>query len=158
MTDGTRDAFEISATRLVAAAPRDVFGFLSDLENHWRIADRFVDVVELDGPPGARTGGRVRVRGPLGVRRTARTQVDFARPVEAMGGSARLGATSAEVRWLLAPEDGGTAVTLAAGIRSAGRLDRLLLALGGMAWMRRRFDGTLRALEGQVGAGPDPHA
>lgn len=117
-------------------------------ESHWLIADCFVDVVDLEGPPGARTGGRVRIRGPLGVRRTARTRVDFAHPVEEMGGSADFGAvTSAEVRWVLQPHERGTAVTLGANIRRAGLRDRMLLGLGGIAWMRRRFDGTLRALE-----------
>ncbi len=155
MSDESGRPFDISATRVVRAQRDDVFAFLSDLENHWRIADRFVDVVELEGPPGNRTGGRVRIRGPLGVRRTARTQVDFARPVEEMGGSAHLGsATSADVRWLLLPDDGGTAVTLAATIRHAGPRDRLLLALGGMTWMRRRFDGTLRALDDHLGKAP----
>ena len=148
-------AFDISATRVVAADRGDIFRFLSDLENHWLIADRFVDVVELEGPLGARTGGRVRIRGPLGVRRTARTQVDFARPFEEMGGSAHLsGATVAEVRWLLRPHDAGTSVTLGARIRRTGPRDRLLLALGGMAWMRRRLDGTLRALDDRLRVTP----
>ena len=145
--------FDIAVSRVVAAGREEVFAFLSDLENHWLIADRFVEVVELDGPPGSRTGGRVRIRGPLGVRRTARTQVDFARPVEEMGGSARLGgATSAEVRWLLQPSGGDTAVTLGASIRHAGPRDRLLLTLGGLPWMRRRFAGALRALDAQMRA------
>lgn len=149
------DPFDISATRVIPAGRDQVFGFLSDLENHWLIADRFVDVIDLDGPPGARTGGHVRLRGPLGVRRTARTQVDVARPVEEMGGSAVLGdATRAEVRWLLRGHDSGTVVTLAATVRSAGSRDRLLLTLGGMGWMRRRFEGALRALERQMRARP----
>lgn len=144
---------DISVTRVVAADRDVVFRFLSDLENHWLIADRFVEVLDLDGPPGARTGGHVRIRGPLGIRRTARTQVDFARPVEEMGGSAQLGRrTSADVRWLLRPGDGTTAVTLGAHIRHAGRLDRLLLALGGTAWMRQRFAGTLRTLDSRLRA------
>ena len=153
MSDVSLDAFDISVTRVVAVDRGEVFGFLSDLENHWLIADRFVDVIDLEGPPGARTGGRVRIRGPLGVRRTARTRVDFARPVEEMGGSADLGeTTSADVRWRLQARDGATAVTLGAKIRHAGPLDRLLLALGGLWWMRRRFDGTLRALDNQLSA------
>ncbi len=148
MTDTPPGTFDISATRVVSADRHEVFAFLADLENHWLIADRFVDVVDLEGPPGARTGGRVRIRGPLGVRRTARTRVDFAHPVEEMGGSADLGAaTSAEVRWVLEPDDRGTAITLGATIRRAGSGDRIVLALGGMAWMRRRFEGTLRALD-----------
>ena len=148
MTADVQDAPDICATRLLPVDRAEVFGFLADLENHWRIADRFVDVVSLDGPPGARTGGQVRIRGPLGVRRTARTRVDAARPTEEMRGSAELGrGTSAEVRWSLRPRDDGTAVTLTARIRHAGRADRLLLALGGLTWMRRRFDGALRALD-----------
>jgi len=70
-----------------------------------------------------------------------------------MGGSARPGQrTSADVRWLLRPHEGGTTVTLAAGLRETGPWDSLLLALGGMAWLRRRFAGTLRALEHQLSA------
>lgn len=155
MTGGSRDGFDISASRLVRAERADVFAFLSDLENHWLIADRFVEVVELKGPPGARTGGRVLIRGPLGVRRTARTRVDFARPVEEMCGSAHIGdATSARVRWLLREDGGGTGVTLAANINRAGPLDRLLLALGGMAWMRGRFASTLAVLDARLSTRP----
>jgi len=70
-----------------------------------------------------------------------------------MGGSARLGPrTTAEIRWRLRPHAGGTTVTLAAGLRETGPWDRLLLALGGMAWLRRRFAGTLRALDDELSA------
>lgn len=127
--------------------------FLSDLENHWLIADRFVEVIDLTGPPGARTGGHVRVHGPLGVRRTASTRVDFASPVHEMGGSAQIaGGTVASVRWLLAPRDGRTQVTLGATIEQAGTLDRLLLRAGGSAWMRSRFEGALSRLEDRLAA------
>jgi len=153
MTDRSADGFDISASRLIGAERADVFAFLSDLENHWLIADRFVEVVDLEGPPGARTGGRVRIRGPFGVRRTASTRVDYARPVAEMGGSAQISdATSAQVRWLLRDAAGGTAVTLGAMVESAGAADRLLLALGGMAWMRRRFASTLRTLDARLAA------
>ena len=145
------DAFDIEASRLVRADRGEVFSFLADLENHWRIADRFVEVVGLTGPPGARTGGRVRIRGPFGVQRVARTQVDFARPVDELGGSARIGnVTTGRVRWLLHAADGGTTVTLAARVEQAGTRDRLLLALGGRVWMRRRFVTTLRALDDRL--------
>jgi hypothetical protein len=58
-----------------------------------RVSGRFAEraeVVDLAGPPGARTGGCVGVRGPFAVRRTATTRVDFARPVAEMGGSAEM--------------------------------------------------------------------
>ena len=134
------------------AEPDQIFAFLADLENHWLIADRFVEVVDLTGPPGARTGGRVRVRGPLGVRRTATTTVDYASPVYEMGGSAEMsGGTSARVRWLLTPRNGGTDVALGATIQQAGPLDRVLLRAGGMAWLGSRFEGALQGLEDRLG-------
>lgn len=110
MSDASVD-FDLYASRSLCADIEKVFGFLADLENHWLIADRFVDVVDLTGPPGARSGGRV--RGPLRVHRTAMTRVAFARPVTEMGGTAELsGGTVAHVRWLLDPADGRTVVTL----------------------------------------------
>lgn len=148
---------DLRATHLVRADVADLFAFLADLENHWAIAGRFVDVVDLTGPPGARHGGRVRIRGPFGLHRTAHTSVDYARPSEEMGGSARIGrATSARVQWLLRPEGGATAVTLAARVERAGTLDRLLLALGGRAWLTQRFKSTLRALEVRLAAAGCP--
>jgi uncharacterized protein YndB with AHSA1/START domain len=138
---------EIAAEREIGQPPEDVFAFLTDLENHWLIADRFVDVVELEGPPGARHGGRVRIRGPLGIRRTATTRVLTALPTTAMQGGAWIGAlTHARVKWRLEPGGAGTRVALHATVQDASALDRLLLALGGRRWMQRRFESTLERL------------
>jgi hypothetical protein len=63
----------IEAGTVVPAAPPAVFDFLSDLRNHWVVAGRWIQVVALDGDGD---GGRVRIRGPLGLRRTAVTSVD----------------------------------------------------------------------------------
>lgn len=147
--------FDVHATRSLVADVSDVFAFLAELENHWRLADRFVEVVELAGPPGARTGGRVRVRGPLGLRRTATIRVDLVQPTDEVRGSAELsGGTVARVRWLLRPVNGRTAVTLGATIEEARPLDRLLLRAGGLAWMGARFDGALRSLEESLAPSP----
>ena len=70
---------DVEAAAVIPAAPEDVFAFLSDLQNHWRLADRFVEVVALESSDGGGDGGTVRVRGPLGVRRTATTRVVAAR-------------------------------------------------------------------------------
>ena len=86
---GAVAGFDVHATRSVGAEVADVFAFLADLENHWLLADRFVEVVELAGPPGARTGGRVRVRGPLRLRRTATIRVDAIRPTGGAEGPRR---------------------------------------------------------------------
>ena len=146
----------ISAARTVSASPEEVFAFLADLENHWAIADRFVDVVSLEGPPGARHGGLVRMRGPLELRRTARTRVLEAHPSERMVGQAEIGrATSARVQWTLDTHPDGTLVELAATVDRASALDRLLLALGGARWLRRRFAGALDRLAAVVPANLD---
>ena len=66
---------DVEAAALIPAAPEEVFAFLSDLGNHWRLADRFVEVVTLESSEvGHADGGTVRVRGPLGLRRTATTR------------------------------------------------------------------------------------
>jgi uncharacterized protein YndB with AHSA1/START domain len=147
----------IEADGVVPASPGEVFDFLSDLANHWRLVDRFVEVIELDGPPGAAPdSGLVRLRGPLGVRRTVRTRVSAARRPRLIVGTAELGEhTLARVSWTLAGRPGQTRVRLAAEVEHVGTLDRLLLELGGRAWLRRRFAHALEALaqrfaEGQV--------
>ena len=141
---------DIAANAHVAAPADEVFDFLSDLENHWLVADRFIEVVSLDRPGGgAATGGRVLMRGPLGLRRTAATRVVEAEPPRRMSGTAVVGRrTRARITWTLsAVRDGhGTDVRLAAAIDAAGPLDRALLVLGGRGWLEARFAGTLAVL------------
>jgi hypothetical protein len=130
---------------VVAATPEAVFAFLASLENHWKLAGRWVEVVAIDDG-----SGRVRIHGPVGLRRTARTTVIDAHPSHVMHGTAELsGGTLALVAWELAEEAGGTAVRLSARVERATLPDRVLLALGGRAWMRRRFDAILRRLDEQ---------
>lgn len=132
----------------VVRAPREaVFAFLADLENHWRLAQPFVQVLELSGPEGARDGGRVRIRGPLGVGRVARTRVEEVSAPERLRGRADVGATAAAVCWTLEPAGAHTHVTLAAEVVRATALDRMLLAAGGGWWLRRRFAATLARLD-----------
>lgn len=148
----------IVAERVVPVAPGAVFAFLADLGNHWQIADGMVEVISIDGPRSS----TVRLTGPLGVHRTARTSVEDAIPPGAQGGPSAAGAgalvgiaevgsrTRAEVRWRLQPEGGGTRVRLSADVVRATVLDRVLLALGGGAWLRRRFSEALESLERHV--------
>jgi hypothetical protein len=133
----------IEADGLVPAGRDAVYAFLADLANHWDLADRWVEVVSLTP---AHDGGRVTVRGPLGLRRTVDTRVDEVEPPGRIEGTARLGRTRAVVRWELRPEPRGTRVHLVATVLAAGPLDRLLLAAGGRAWLRRRFTVTLSRL------------
>ena len=139
----------IEAAALIPAEPEEVFDFLSVLGNHWLLASRFIEVVELDGPDS----GTVRLRGPLGLRRTARTRVTAARPPRLMIGTAEVGGvTRARVSWTLARRLNDTRVRLAAEVDGASRLDRILLALGGRHWLERRFAETLDALAAELKA------
>jgi len=135
---------DIAASEVVPAPREAVFAFLSDLHNHWAVAGRWIEVVALDG---GGDGGRVRIRGPLGVRRTAVTSVERVDPPERLEGTARLGRTEARVAWTLHEQrHGATEVRLVATVVRAGPLDRAVLALGGASWMRRLFAATLAHL------------
>jgi hypothetical protein len=146
----------IEATAVVPAECEAVFDFLSDLGNHWRLARCFIDVIELDAgrPGGAPDSATVRLRGPLGLRRIARTKVTAARAPRLMIGTAELGTrTRARVSWTLARRLHETRVRLTAEVDGAGRIDRAMLALGGRRWLERRFADTLAALVEELRAG-----
>ena len=138
----------ISAHATVPAPPQAVFAFLSDLENHWALADRFIEVLTLErGPDGVAHGGQVRMRGPLGLMRTATTRVVETHPPSSMAGTADLsGGTKARVRWSMSATEGGSRVELSALVEQAALGDRLLLAVGGGVWLRRRFARILETL------------
>ncbi|HEX6460764.1 MAG TPA: SRPBCC family protein [Thermoleophilaceae bacterium] len=134
----------VNSRRVIPAERDRLFEFLSDLENHWLLADGAISVVHVE--PG--DGGRVRMRGPLGVRRTAVTSLERLDPPRAITGTADVGArTRAHVIWELEPDGGGgTSVTLSARVEEAAPLDRLLLAAGGRAWLESRFHRILATL------------
>lgn len=134
------------------APPADVFGFLVDLEKHWLVAGRFIQVVALEGPEGAHHGGRVRIHGPLGLRRTAQTKVEGAEPPHRLFGKASVGRhTEARVSWQMSANgERGTRIRLEAQVVRAGIIDRVALALGGRIWMRHGFRTTLAGLAARL--------
>jgi uncharacterized protein YndB with AHSA1/START domain len=135
----------IAATRVVRASPEVVFRFLSNLENHWKLTGRWVEAISLDD-----STGRVRIHGPLGLRRTATTAVVEASPSHAIRGTAELsGGTLANVAWELSEDAHGTAVRLSAEVERAALPDHILLALGGRTWLAQRFDAILERLDEQ---------
>jgi uncharacterized protein YndB with AHSA1/START domain len=141
---------EISATATVAHPPERVFEFLSDLRNHWRLEERFVELDDVTP-----TGGRVRVRGPLGLSRLARTRVLEAEPPPPghLRGEAEVGRTTrGQVRWEIAPDGSGSRVTLAATPDRLSLVDLVLLGAGGRAWMERLFRNALLRLDGVLTA------
>jgi hypothetical protein len=131
----------IAARRHVPRPRDELYALLADLRSHWTLAGRWVEPLEL-----REDGGTVRVRGPLGVHRTIATTLTDAREPECVAGEAAIGRTRAAISWLLEADGAGTFVTLRAHVLTAGPVDRALLALGGRAWMSRRFDATLQRL------------
>lgn len=134
--------------------PEAAFAFLADLENHWRLTGRAIGIDELAGPPGARTGGVVTLRGPLGLRRRVRTRMLEAAEPRWMVGIAEVGReTLAGISWRLAASPARTSVELRAEIVYLSRFDRVLWRLGARRWMERLFSQALVALEAELAAG-----
>jgi hypothetical protein len=121
-----------------------VWALVADLREHWLLADRWTEVRRIDAD-----GGTIRLRGPVGVRRTVDVRVTRREPPRTLEGVADLGpSTSARVRWSLAPEGpDATRVTLTAEVLQNGLADGVLLALGADRWLRWRFRVTLSRLD-----------
>ncbi len=133
----------IEATRAVSAPPERVFEFLSDLRNHWRLERRFLELEDV-----GEKGGVIRLTGPLGLSRKARTAVLEAVPHTRVAGRADLrGGTVGLVAWEIRPEGSGSRVRLAAEIPQAWLPDRIFLVLGGRIWLRRLFARALVNLD-----------
>jgi hypothetical protein len=125
-----------------------VFGFLASMGNHWRLADGRMRLESIS-PDG--TGGRFTLVGPLGVRRSVRTELTRVREPHYLVGHAYTGRrTAARVSWRIRRLGGGSRVVLTATVLSAGPLDRLLLSAGGAVWLERRFAHVLSRLHAEL--------
>lgn len=134
----------VSAQAQTATTPEQAFAFVSALENHWQIDDRYLRLERL---PVGGYGGRIRIRTPLGLARTAQTDLTTTVAPHLVGGTATVGArTRARVYWTIEPAAHGSHISLAADLLDVGPVDRLLLSLGGRWWLRRRFDRVLERL------------
>lgn len=131
----------MAAAGVVPAAQGAAFAFLVDLRNHWGLTDRWVRVSDLTGPASGPTGGWVELHGPLGIRRRVRTTMVDADPPRRMSGLAEvMPHTRAQIAWSLEPVGAAaTRVRLEATMLACGRLDRVLLSLGGRRWLEDRF-------------------
>lgn len=131
-----------SAQRVLPAAADDLFAYLADLERHWDLLPGRVQVLEIDG-----AGALVRLRGPLGLRRTVRTRITVLRaPRELHGRAGTAAGTVGTVRWSLEPRGRATHVAVSAEVERAAPRDRVLLALGGNFWLRRALAQALDQL------------
>jgi hypothetical protein len=143
---------QIVARTEVAAAPEVVFRFLDRLENHARLAPRSVQVLYLHPCPDGSAHALVRLTGPLGVERIARTDLQRT-PVGStyVAGSAALGdRTQASVIWKIEPGEQGSAVALHVSVISASLLDRLLLRFGARRWLEAQLRAALGRLSMQL--------
>jgi hypothetical protein len=146
---------EISVRRTLPVAPEEAFAFLSRAHNHRRLATPQVRLRALDLTQAGDLRGAVMVlRGPLWLRRLARTRVVRVSRPEYLAGTARVGwGTEVQVRWDLSGPAGTrvTDVSLTATVTRLATTERLLLAIGGRAWVRRVFAATLERLDAELG-------
>ena len=134
----------IEAIRQIRHPPDRVFEFLSDLRNHWRLEERaFLELEEV-----GESSGVIRLRGPIGLSRKVRTRVlEAERPLRVAGRADLRGGTVGLVAWEIRPDVAGARVRLSADVAEASLPDRVLLALGGEAWLGRLFMRALANLE-----------
>jgi hypothetical protein len=148
---------EISARRALSVGPEEAFAFLSQAHNHRRLATAKIGLRELDvTDDGELRGGLLVLRGPLWLRRPARTRlVSISRPGH-LAGTARVGSgTEVEVGWDLdGAGTGPTVAVLSATVTRLATPERLLLAIGGRAWVQRLFVATLERLAMELGDEP----
>ena len=152
----SNSAASIVARRTIETDRERTFDFLSDIDNHWLLADRFLEVIDLNGDRGGTRSenGLVRIKGPLGSARTVATRVLETEPPRRISGLAEVGrGTVAHVTWTLDPAQQGVHVCLVAQVERAGLLDRLLLAIGGRIWLRTRFEAVLAQLDHLLASG-----
>lgn len=146
---------EISARRALPVEPEEAFAFLSRPDNHRRLATAGIRLCELDVTrDGELRGALMVLRGPLWLRRPARTRVVSTRRPAHLAGTARIGAgTEVQVRWDLDCAGGGaTVAVLTATVTRLAAPERLLLAMGGRAWVRRVLVATLERLAAELAA------
>jgi hypothetical protein len=93
-------------------------------------------------------GGLVRVKGPLGISRLARTRVVGAEQPRLLTGTADIGrGTRGAVRWEISEQVPGTShVRFSAVVERASPFDRMLLACGGRWWMQRIVSAAVTRL------------
>jgi carbon monoxide dehydrogenase subunit G len=148
----------IVARRQIAVSPEEVLRFLDDLENHAGLAPGSVEVLSLDRGKDATAHAVVRLRGPLGIRRTARTELlPMQRGSASIEGRAMIGnRTTASIVWTIqACGQGRSDVTLCARVEQAAPLDRLLLRLGAGRWLGGHFATALAHLSDDLVAATD---
>lgn len=141
----------IEASRQLSAPPDLVLKFLTNLDNHALLAPGLVRVLSYDREEGLNSRALVRLRGPLGMHRTASTEL-LRITASSITGRAKIGETTvASIVWTIQALHTGSFVTLCASVDAASPLDSLLLRFGARRWLLRRFAGALEQLSQELG-------
>ncbi len=137
----------IVAREEVRAPAEGVLRVLLDLDAHQDLTDGGLEIVQLYGPRGRRTGGVVVLRGPAGIRRHAVTRVQGAEAGRLWGKATTSNGTEAKLEWLLRPTGAATSVEVRLHLRPRHWRDHVLLHLGARRWLHRRLAAALTRLE-----------
>ena len=141
----------ITAEAELAQPSQAVFDFLADLRNHALLSPGSVQLGSLESQNGLPIQAIVRLRGPLAIRRAARTAIVDARHPAVIRGRARIGRrTRASITWTIAGRENHSSVSLLVAVEEASFLDGMLLRLGGRRWLQRRFADALARLGDQL--------
>jgi hypothetical protein len=139
---------ELSAAATISASPERVFAYLRRLDRHWALTGpRAVPLRAQDDGDGY----VLRLRGPVGIRRTVRTRIVSLREPALLVGRVEAGRrTRATLSWSITSCPGGSRVVLAARTDSLGLADRLLLLGGGRWWLGHTLRGALGRLQARL--------
>jgi len=140
------------ASAEVRAPAEEVYAFLADLGNHWRLASRWIEVVTLDRAGERADRATVRLSGPLGLARTVQTRVDSVTPPAAIRGYGTSGSTEADVSWALAAVAEATRVSVEVRLMRASLADRAIWLCFGRVWLARRLQLTVSGLDDVLAA------
>ncbi len=135
----------VRATRPVAAGAEALAAYLANLDNHWDLCGDLVEIRALGGPREERIAAHLLLKGPLGIRRTARTRLLGASPDKVWGRAQLDSGTQARITWRFAPRRGTTEVSLELELRDVRLFDRLLFALA-RPWITTQLTRALGRL------------
>jgi hypothetical protein len=101
----------------------------------------------------------VELHGPIGLKRLARTRVGGAEPHSRLWGTAHTAdGARASLEWRVRADGELTHVEVRVDLRPSRWRDRVLLHLGGRAWLRSRLRAALHRLADACDARPHQHA
>jgi hypothetical protein len=144
------DAFTVSTT--ISRPREEVFEYLSDIANHAEFSDHYLVDWHLlrEDPRGVGAGARFRVNAPLNRFSWADLTIsELQRPFRILerGRGGKYNRIRIVAIYTLQPAPGGgTQVDLTLETETALPSDRLMDAMGGRSWMRRKSARAMRRL------------